>query len=271
MACDCHGCKTPKTPLYLKGPSAWLIVRKMTRLAAILICFLGWTATGGADQPRVTVFAAASLRGVFEDIAATSPYDITLSFGGSGTMARQVAKGAPADVVVLANTLWMDWLITQGIAKPEQIKVLATNTLVVIAPVGTGPLGSSGEIPARLADGRLAMGQRDAVPAGTYARQWLENAGLWADVQHRLAETDNVRAALALVARGDVPLGIVYATDALADPAVTVVWHIPKANHDPIQYLATSLTPVGADFLAKLDTPDTARIFATHGFQPVQP
>jgi len=243
----------------------------MTRLATILFCFLSWTASAGADQTRVTVFAAASLRGVFEDIAATSQDNVVLSFGGSGTMARQVAAGAPADVIVLANALWMDWLTDQGIAKPENTKMLARNALVVVAPSGSLPLESASEILGYVDKGRLAMGQRGAIPAGIYARQWLENVGLWSEVNARLAETDNVRTALALVARGDVPLGIVYATDALAEPAVTVVFHIPENSHDPIQYLATSLTPKGAALLAKLTGPDVAHIFAEHGFQPVQP
>ncbi len=229
---------------------------------------LAWSLPALAEK-EITVFAAASLRGVIEEIAADTARDIRLSYGGSGTMARQVAAGAPADVVVLANALWRDWLVEQGIARAETTEVIAENRLVLIAPSGAAPLNSATEVAARLGTGRLAMGQRDAVPAGTYARQWLERAGIWDTIRGQLAETDNVRAALALVARGDVPLGVVYATDAKAEPKVEVVFDIPQTQHDPIQYFAAALTLDGIVFLTELTGPTAKAAFATHGFQPV--
>ena len=114
------------------------------------------------------------------------------------------------------------------------------------------------------------MGQRDAVPAGSYAREWLEAEGLWDGVQTRLAETDNVRAALALVARGDVPLGIVYRTDALAEPDVSILFDVPSDRHSPITYPAAALTDAGAAFVAYLGSAAAREIFTTYGFAPVR-
>jgi len=228
-----------------------------------------WSGTAAlADPPPVTVFAAASLRGVLEDVTESYDSTLSLSYGGSGTMARQVAAGAPADLVILANTDWMDWLVDQGVVAGESTQAVAGNRLVVIGPAGTMPLGEPGLLPVQLGTGRLAMGQRDAVPAGIYARQWLEALGLWDSLQIRLAETDNVRAALALVARADAPFGIVYASDAAAEARVDVVFAIPPDTHDPITYPATALSPAGADLLAFLMSPATQSRFATHGFAP---
>jgi len=241
----------------------------MTRIAAFLIWFLSCLPLAAMAKERVTVFAAASLRGALEEIAQAYPGDVSLSFGGSGTIARQIAAGAPADVVVLANTLWMDWLVEQGTHIIEAPQPVAANTLVLIGPKDAEPLAELNDLPARLATGRLAIGHRDAVPAGTYARQWLEAAGLWDEVKDRLAETDNVRAALAFVTRGAVPLGIVYASDAVAEPAVKVLWHAPASDHDTIAYPAAALTPVGKTFLHALTSPQAGLIFTAHGFQAV--
>lgn len=241
----------------------------MTRLAALFIAVWGAVATSSAAAERVTVFAAASLRGALEEIAAGTPNEVSLSFGGSGTMARQVAAGAPADVVVLASTLWMDWLVSEGVIAVDEAVFVATNRLVLIGPQGAAALDNLADLPARLGNQRLAMGHREAVPAGTYARQWLEAAGLWDAVQDQLAETDNVRAALSFVARGAAPLGIVYASDALAEPAVKVLWQVPPSAHEAIQYPAAALTPKGHAFLANLTSARAAAIFASHGFTPV--
>ncbi len=253
-------------PLRLKGQSASLIVRAMTRLSAFLFLLLSFASPVCAAEQRVTVFAAASLRGVLGDISDASGFDVSLSFGGSGTMARQIGAGAPADVVVLANDLWMDWLVDQNIKGMGTPQVVAQNSLVLIAPAGATRLAALDDLPTKLSDNRLAMGQRDAVPAGTYARQWLENAGLWNAIKNRLAETDNVRSALVLVSRGDVAFGVVYATDALAEPAVQIVWNISPQDHDPIRYLAAALTPSGETYLNYLAGDEASAIFTAQGF-----
>lgn len=239
----------------------------MNRIAVLFATFFTFIAPAGGADRAVTVFAAASLRGALDEVAAAYDAPVQLSFGGSGTMARQVAAGAPADVVILANTLWMDWLVDQGLV--NKTKSVARNALVVIAAAGTPTLSNTTQLISRLGTDRLAMGQRDAVPAGRYARQWLQAAGLWQNVAGNLAETDNVRAALALVARGEVPFGVVYATDALAEPRVAPVWNIASDLHDPITYPAAALTPEGETFLDHLTGAIAAQIFAAHGFSPV--
>lgn len=237
----------------------------MMRLMPLLCLFFSLASPALAE--RITVFAAASLRGVLEDIAKLSPQEVILSFGGSGTMARQVAAGAPADVIVLASPLWMGWLAEQGVAGASTPRNVARNTLVVIGPAGATPLDGPDDLAPRLNGNRLAMGQRDAVPAGAYAQTWLRAAGLWDDLSTHLAETDNVRAALALVARGETPLGVVYATDAAAEPGVSVLYEVPAPLSGPITYPAAALTATGAPFLSLLDSAQARAVFARHGFR----
>lgn len=220
---------------------------------------------------RVTVFAAASLRDAMEDIAALYPGNVAVSLGGSGMLARQISEGAPADVVVLANTLWMDWLEERGVIDPARRVALLGNGLVLIAPAGTPALEapSAAALLARLDGGRLAIGQTQGVPAGIYGRAWLEAAGMWDALAPHLAETDSVRAALALVARGEAPLGIVYATDAAAEPGVRVLYDVPEGMHDPIIYPAAALTDAGAPFMAFLQGDEARNVFESYGFVPL--
>ena len=240
----------------------------MTRLAALCLAALVGFAPALAAQGAVSVFAAASLRGVLEDLAGGTGIPMRLSLGGSGTIARQVAAGAPADVVVLASPEWMAWLADQGVLADRTPVAVAGNRLVLVAQAGAAPLASLAELPDRLGPDRLAMGHRSAVPAGQYAVEWLRGAGLWDSLQDRLAETDNVRAALALVARGQAPLGIVYASDAQAESAVAVLLEAPADSHAPILYPAVALTPAGEKILALLLSPPGAAAFARHGFTP---
>lgn len=221
-----------------------------------------------ADEVTVTVFAAASLRGALDEVAQHYPGDIRLSYGGSGTIARQIAAGAPADIVILADQTWMNWLATQGVKINLPQRDLLTNTLALIAPIDSAKTSNCMDdlsllLPPRE---RLAMGQRDAVPAGRYAQDWLRHIGQWENLAPRLAETDNVRAALALVARAQVPLGVVYATDAQAEPRVKVLCIVPEETHRPILYPAAQLTPQGAAFWAHLVAAPAAEIFKDHGF-----
>ncbi|MEO9631064.1 MAG: molybdate ABC transporter substrate-binding protein [Sulfitobacter sp.] len=238
----------------------------MIRFCALLTLFCGLALPLRAEAP-LTVFAAASLRGALEEIADAFPAPLALAYGGSGTMARQVAAGAPADVVLLANTDWMDWLSDQGVSTAEQAQIVARNHLVLIAPRGTAALSQPADLPVRLGRmGRLAMGQRDAVPAGSYAREWLTHEGLWEGLQSQLAETDSVRAALALVARGDTPFGVVYASDAHAEDDVQIVYKVPADTHAPITYPAAALTPEGTALVDFLTTQKAQTILENHGF-----
>jgi len=221
-----------------------------------------------SSEANVTVFAAASLQGVLDALAGRYPGGAAVSAGGSGTIARQIANGAPADAVILANADWMDWLESEGMIDPARRIDLLGNRLVLIAPAGTPDLDdtSAAGLLARLDGGRLAMGQTNGVPAGIYGRQWLVNAGLWQALAPHLAETENVRAALALVARSEAPLGVVYATDAAAETGVRVIYEVPEALHDPIVYPAAPLNDRGADFMGFLQSDAAQALFAAHGF-----
>ena len=222
-----------------------------------------------AEQPSVTVFAAASLRGTLDEVARGYDGDVALSFGGSGTMARQIDAGAPADVVLLAAPVWMTWLRDRGAIEADAVVDLLGNSLVLIAPADNNIAPDPADLAGALGDARLAMGQRDAVPAGIYAREWLEVTGQWEAIAPHLAETDNVRSALALVARAETPLGVVYRTDALAEPQVRILYDIPQDTHSPITYPAAALTDSGAAFMAHLQSDDARAVFARHGFKPL--
>src|SRR5690606_18110241 len=149
---------------------------------------------------------------------------------------RQIESGAPADIFISADEEWMDELERKGLIRAGSRKELLGNALVLIAPQGTGPvsLDNPNDFRAILGDGRLAMADPDAVPAGRYGKAALERLGLWNMVATRIAPAENVRAALALVERGQAPLGAVYATDALASGKVQTVARFPTASHPPI-------------------------------------
>lgn len=237
----------------------------------IVICALTSAPAAFAGQ-GVTVFAAASLRDAMEDVVQAYDGDVVVSYGGSGQIARQVAQGAPADIIILANAAWMDWLQDQGLIEADNRLNLLQNRLVLAAPARAVPLGeiSADALLERLAGGRLAIGQTRGVPAGIYGRQWLENAGVWADLSPHLAETENVRAALALIARQETPLGIVYASDARADDDVVVLYDIPADLHDPIVYpiakLGTNNAAQADDFMEFILSETATEIFVTRGF-----
>ena len=234
---------------------------------ALALC--GVCAGGQAAADPVRVFAAASLQGPLDQIAQTHGAQARISYSGSGTIARQISLGAPADLVLLANTDWAAWLVDQGHVTGPAVSVLS-NRLVVIAPAGAPPLAQADAqtLAARLGTGRLAMGQHMSVPAGQYAQAWLAHIGAWEALRPQLAETENVRAALALVARGEAPLGIVYASDAAASRAVDVVWSISPDSHPPILYQALALTPAGAELLAHVMT--RLDVFVGAGFVAVR-
>lgn len=249
---------------------------------------------GGASNAPIIVFAAASLKNALDDVAASfmasSGHDVRVSYAGSSRLARQIMAGAPADLFISANRKWMDVLETRGAIAPGSRHDILRNTLVLIAhglaknantstsaparPSSGQIIDSAFDLAARLGDGRLAVGMTSAVPAGMYAKSALTSLGLWAGVAGQLAETDNVRAALALVARGEAPLGIVYATDAAASDDVHLIGRFPETSHPPITYPAALTTnagkqePAGA-FLAYLTSPEAHTIFVRHGFKPL--
>lgn len=236
-----------------------------TLFAAITLM---WQATAPAAQ--TSVFAAASLRDVLAEVAQTADIEVSLSSAGSGQIARQVVAGAPADVVVLAHEAWMDWL-TARLPSAAPSRAIAENRLVLIGTPGQAPVATLADAMARLGDARLAMGHRSAVPAGLYAAAWLRHEGLWDNAAPRLAETDNVRAALTLVQQGQTSLGIVYQTDALSTDAVETLLTAPAAAHPPIRYWAAPLTAEGVPFVDLLLRDAAQEVFQRHGFVPIRP
>ncbi|SEN18136.1 molybdate transport system substrate-binding protein [Roseovarius tolerans] len=213
--------------------------------SSILSLAVGLAALGssGARAETVTVFAAASLTNAMAEIEtgfeAATGHDLAVSLAGSSALARQIQQGAPADVFVSANPGWMDALEADGLIAQGTRRDLLRNSLVLIAhdaaaiPVEIGP---EMDLAAMLGDDRLAMALVEAVPAGIYGKAALESLGQWAAVGPRVAQADNVRAALALVAVGEAPYGIVYATDAVAEERVTVIGTFPADSHPPILY-----------------------------------
>ena len=249
--------------------------KPLIAIILIVLTVLAGPAQAVAQNTRsVTVFAAASLQGVLEPIGAAYGASVVVSYGGSAAIARQVASGAPADLVILANADWMDWLTGAGALEASSRVDLLANQLVLVGPVGADPVVQPDDIADRLGmNGRLALGQTRAVPAGIYGREWLKTAGVWPLLESRLAETENVRAALALVARGETPLGVVYASDAAAEPRVSVVYLVPKEAHSPIRYPAAIVIGRDAqahDFMSFLQSETAAKIFTDKGFIPLE-
>lgn len=219
-------------------------------------------------EAALSVFAAASLKPALDGIAGDYPGGpVAVSYAGSGTIARQVAAGAPADVVILAATDWMDWLAEEGALRGAPQPV-ATNRLVLAGPRGAAPVALTQEAMLdRLAGGRMAMGDPMSVPAGRYAQQALESLGLWTALAPHALMAENVRAALAYVARGDVRLGLVYGSD-VRGAAVDIVAEIPPGSHARIVYPGAVTRMAGAGAEAFLDhVAAAAGRFARHGFR----
>jgi len=245
----------------------------MIRLLALCLALLA-PLRGGAED--VTVFAAASLADALGAVAEAHEEEtglrVVLVFGGSSTLARQIEEGAPADLFLSANPGWMDRLDEQGRLAPGTRRDLLGNRLVVVGPAGADPVALGPELSDRLGGGVLAMALTEAVPAGIYGRAALEHLGLWAALAPDVAEARNVRAALALVATGAAPLGIVYRTDAQAEPRVAELAVFPEGSHPPIIYpvagIAGRESAAAAAFLDYLTGPKAAEIFAAHGFLP---
>ncbi|SDR62212.1 molybdate transport system substrate-binding protein [Rhizobiales bacterium GAS113] len=242
--------------------------------------------SGAAAQSTVTVFAAASLQdalnGIGKDFTAASGIAVKFSYDSSSTLARQIEQGAPAELFASADLDWMDYLAKRNLIAPATRVNLLGNRLVVIAPKES-PLTEvkfdAASLGAALGDGRIATGAVESVPAGRYAKQALQKLGLWATFETRIVPAENVRAALAYVARGEAPLGIVYATDAAAEPKVKVVATFPQDSHPPIVYpFALTATAQGdaakgeaaKQFLTYLQSPPARARFAAHGFSIVE-
>uniref|UniRef100_A0A7C1SWH0 Molybdate ABC transporter substrate-binding protein n=1 Tax=Agrobacterium albertimagni TaxID=147266 RepID=A0A7C1SWH0_9HYPH len=247
----------------------------VTALVAVAAASLPLTAAH-AEEP-VTVFAAASLKESIEQIAAAwkqaGGTEVRLSLAGSSALARQIEQGAPADLFISADLKWMDHLEKAGQIKADTRINLLGNRIVLVAPMGssvTTTIAPGFPLASLLGNERLAMANVDAVPAGSYGKAALESLGVWESVRDRVAQAENVRAALLLVSRGEVPLGIVYETDARVDPSVKILDRFPEASHPAIVYPAALTTESenlhATEFLAYLQGADAHAIFTAAGF-----
>jgi molybdate transport system substrate-binding protein len=249
------------------------------RLALIALCLAApcVPAPARADEP-VVVFAAASLKSALDDAAAAFHADggpeLKISYGGSLALARQIVAGAPADIFASADEQSMDEAVKGAAIKADSRFDLLGNRLVVVAPKQSAidklSLTPEAFVQA-VGDGHLVTGEVNTVPVGRYAKEALRNLGLWSAVEPHLAMTDNVRAALAFVARGEAPLGIVYATDAAADSTVKIVATFPEESHAPITYpfaqTSTSHNEAAVKLLNWLKSPAGRMIFEHKGFK----
>lgn len=230
-----------------------------------------------AAADEITVFAAASMTNAMAEIEETfeaaTGHDLVVSLAGSSALARQIQQGAPADIFISANPGWMDTLEQEGLLEEGTRFDLLNNSIVLIAhgaDAAAVEIGAGMDLAGLLGDGRLAMALVDAVPAGIYGKASLESLGLWSSVETKVAQADNVRAALALVATGEAPYGIVYATDAVAESNVTVIGTFPADSHPPIVYPAADLAnrdfPAEGEFLDYLRGPEARAAFERQGF-----
>lgn len=248
------------------------------RSLTLILLMAGGAAPAAQSKPPV-ILAAASLQDVltaeseaWEKQGHAKP---VLAFAASSALARQIESGAPADIFISADEAWMDDVAAKGDLRETSRANLVTNQLVLIAPATSGlrlRIAPHFPLARTLGDGRLAMADPDAVPAGKYGKAALTVLGVWDGVATKIARAENVRAALALVARGEAALGIVYATDARASTAVRIVAVFPEGTHPrityPIALLKTSTSPDALPFLAFLRSKRGQAIFRQFGFGP---
>ncbi|MEG9884712.1 MAG: molybdate ABC transporter substrate-binding protein [Hyphomicrobiales bacterium] len=245
-----------------------------------LVAAMLFSVASAVRASTVTVFAAASLTdamtAIAQSFAAATGDRLRLSFAASSTLARQIAAGAPADLYISANRRWMSWLAWRTLLAPDSRHDLLTNDLVLIAPLDS-PLGSfdmtaKTDLAGLLGDrDYIAVGDPDHVPAGIYAKQALESLGQWKTIEPHLARADNVRAALALVERGEASLGIVYKTDAAIARDIKVLASFPRDSHSPIAYPVALIrgheTPASIQCLTWLLGDEAGAIFSRYGFE----
>jgi molybdate transport system substrate-binding protein len=246
-------------------------------LAFTLLCGSAWSPALAQDK-SLTVFAAASMKNALDDVdaayTARTGVKITASYAASSTLAKQIEQGAPADVFVSADTDWMDYATgKKTINEPTRVNLLG-NSIVLIAPkdsrIDHVTIAKGFDLAKLAGDGKIATGDVKAVPVGKYAKAALENLGAWQAADSKFAMAESVRAALALVARGEAVLGIVYSTDAKVEPGVRIVGTFPADSHPPIIYpVAATATakPDASGYLTFLRTSAAKAIFEKYGFQ----
>jgi molybdate transport system substrate-binding protein len=258
--------------------SGSLVTAASALALALVLLFAPVKATPQGGPPGVLIFAAASLQTAIDELApmveASTGVHVRASYAASSTLARQIENGAPADLFISADLDWMDYLADRALIRTDTRVNLLGNHLVLIAPAGeptTLHVTPGFPLAAALgANGRLAVADPDAVPAGKYAKAALSALGVWDSVRGKLARAENVRAALLLVERGEAPLGIVYRTDAAVDPGVVVVDRFPDGTHAPIIYPAALTRTAHEDaarVLTFLQGPAARAVFERLGFE----
>lgn len=250
----------------------------IARLSAILGLLVVLAAPApAAAQETLTVFAAASMKNALDDVNAAftkeTDVKVTASYAASSALAKQIEQGAPADVFVSADLTWMDYLAGKNLIKIESRYNLLGNRLVLIAgkdsKLAAVQIGQGFDIAKLAGNGRIAVADVKAVPAGLYAKAALEKLGAWAAAEPKLAQAENVRATLAFVARGEAPIGIVYETDAKVEPNVKIVGVFPDNSYPPVTYpvAATAQAKAAvAKYLAFLRGSQAKSVFEKYGF-----
>lgn len=257
------------------------MLKRLFGLASAVLTLFTLSAPLQAGEP-VKIFAAASLKTALEDVAAryeaATGDKLTLVFAGTPALAKQIQEGAPADLFFSASTDWMDKLTKAGLVNQDSVVNLLGNSIVLVAPAASTvavTIAPGFDLAGALGDGRLAVADPTAVPAGQYAKAALEQLGAWSGVADKLAPAQDVRAALAFVATGEAPLGIVYATDAHAEPKVRIVGSFPADSHPAIVYplgvVAASANPDAAKVLTFLASNEARPAFETQGFTVLTP
>jgi molybdate transport system substrate-binding protein len=256
-------------PGFLRRRSPWLL----QALCGLLL----WLPATAATARDLLVFGAASLRdaldAVIEEYQARGGAPIRAAYASSSTLARQIEQGAPADIFISASPEWMDYVEERGLVREGSRADLLGNGLVLVAPLDsktTLEIAPGFDLIGALDGGRLAMGDPDHVPAGIYGRAALESLGVWAAVAPDVARAENVRGALALVARGEAPLGVVYRSDAVADASVKVVDDFPQDSHPaivyPIAIMADSKHAETGALVELLESEAAGALFERFGF-----
>jgi len=252
-------------------------LHRLSAFAAALLLTLGAPARAAdAKHPELLVFAAASLTNVLGDLStswtSTSGVQIKLSFAASSVLARQIEAGGRADLFISADQEWMDYLAQRGLIDKRSRRNLVGNQLVLIAPADSKidlKIAPGFDLLGALKGGRLATGDPDTVPVGRYARSSFVSLGVWDDLADRLVRADNVRSAMMFVSRGEVPLGIVYITDALVDKNVRIVDTFPDGTHAPITYPGAAMKsarPEATAFLTYLGGSEALATWKKYGF-----
>ncbi|MBN8920715.1 MAG: molybdate ABC transporter substrate-binding protein [Rhizobiales bacterium] len=259
-----------------------LFSRRLALIAAAALCSAAAFAfsPASAQDKTITVYAAASMKNALDEVntafQAASGVRAVTSYAASSALMKQIEQGAPADVFISADLDWMDYGAKKGlIQEPTRVNLLG-NRLVLIAPKDSKldkvNIAEGFDIAKLAGDGRIAVGDVRAVPAGKYAKAALEKLGAWTGAEPKLAMSESVRAALALVGRGETPLGIVYETDAKVEPNVKIVGHFPENSHPAIIYPVAALKTAKPDatrYLDYLRSAPAKAVFEKYGFTPL--